>query len=420
MAEFSGFERRLARILDRSPHIKRAAKVAWQRLSYIRHRPRYSRYCHYPVESVGSPEAATFFGYYDHSPASPDGSRLIWHETDANTDRPPTDASSINIVLGDGEGTPLCSWSTAAFNWQQGARLQWLDRHTFLYNDFDAAEQRYVARVRDKEGHWLRDLPRAVYDASDPSGVAVSVNFERLAQLRPDYGYFARPNLAALQKISDEDDGLWVLPLDGNPARLAVSLATLAERSFRYGDQHKVNHPMLDPSGKWCVFLYRVLDQGRRHDSLWLLELATGALTRLLDTGMISHLIWYNTDWLIGYLRAADGKDGYYWLDRFGNLQPLAERKLDGRGDGHPSVNGRRLVTDSYPDKARLQHLRIVDFDTGRVEHIGSFFHGFRYSGPQRCDLHPRFSTDGQTVFLDSIHDGRRRLYRIDLRDPSD
>ncbi|MBK1728805.1 hypothetical protein CKO14_05335 [Halorhodospira halophila] len=319
-------------------------------------------------------------------------------------------------MLADPNGTPLGRWPTRAFNWQQGARLQWLDTHTFLYNDFDSNEQRYVARLRDSEGSWLRDLSHAVYDASAQSGLAVSINFERLAQLRPDYGYFARAVGAAPPMPSDHEDGLWVVPVDGSAPSLAVSLATLSDKSGRKGDQRKVNHPMLDPTGKHCVFLYRVFEQGRRHDSLWLLDLTTGSLDQLLDTGMVSHLAWYDTDWLIGYLRGQDGKDGYYWLDRSGHLQPLAERKLDEHGDGHPSVHGRWVVTDTYPDKGRLQHLRLLDLETGRVEHVGSFFHGFRYAGPQRCDLHPRFAPDGQAIFFDSVHEGLRRLYCVDVR----
>jgi hypothetical protein len=284
-----------------------------------------------------------------------------------------------------------------------------------LYNDFDTSEQRYVTRLRNKEGRWLRDLSKPVYDASAQSGLAVSVNYERLAQLRPDYGYFARSSHAKVPMPSDYEDGLWVVPLDGTAPHLAVSLSMLADKSGHKGNQHKVNHPMLDPSGRLCIFLYRVLEHGRRHDSLWLLDLATSGLTLLLNTGMVSHLFWYNNDWLIGYMRAHDGTEGYYWLDRSGHLLPLAERKLDDFGDGHPSANSHWILTDSYPHKTRLQHLRLLDLDTGSVEHVGAFFHGFRYAGPQRCDLHPRFSPDGRTVFLDSVHDGQRRLYCIDL-----
>lgn len=415
MTQFNVLERRIARLLTSAPRAKAAAKAAWQRWSYLLNRPNFRRSCHYPIQSLGRPDSASFFGYYDHTPVSPDSRRLLWHETNADTARPPSCASAIDIVLADHEGTPLSRWPTRAFNWQQGARLQWVDALTFLYNDFDTSEQCYVTRLRDNEGRWLRDLTQPIYDASAQSGLAVSINFERLAQLRPDYGYFARSNHAEIPIPTDDEDGLWVVPLDGAAPHLAVSLSMLADKSGYNGDQHKVNHPMLDPSGQRCVFLYRVFEHGRRHDSLWLLDLATGSLTLLVDTGMVSHLVWYDAEWLIGYMRARDGRDGYYWLDRSGHLQPLAERKLDDLGDGHPSVNSRWVITDSYPDKARLQHLRLLNLDTGSVEHLGAFFHGFRYAGPQRCDLHPRFSPDGQAVFIDNVCEGSRRLYKIDL-----
>jgi Tol biopolymer transport system component len=79
-------------------------------------------------------------------------------------------------------------------------------------------------------------------------------------------------------------------------------------------------------------------------------------------------------------------------------------------------VHGDWFVTDTYPDKARMQHLIMANWKTGEARKLGEFFHGFEYDGQTRCDLHPRFSPDGKSIFFDSVFDGRRRLYRLDPR----
>jgi Tol biopolymer transport system component len=57
----------------------------------------------------------------------------------------------------------------------------------------------------------------------------------------------------------------------------------------------------------------------------------------------------------------------------------------------------------------------LCNWKTNEVKKIGEFFHGFNFVGETRCDLHPRLSSDGKTVFFDSVFEGRRRLYCMEL-----
>ena len=61
--------------------------------------------------------------------------------------------------------------------------------------------------------------------------------------------------------------------------------------------------------------------------------------------------------------------------------------------------------------------LELICAADGRRELLGRFRHP---TGPNsivevRCDLHPRWSPDGKIVTVDSIHDGQRAVYLLEL-----
>ena len=81
------------------------------------------------------------------------------------------------------------------------------------------------------------------------------------------------------------------------------------------------------------------------------------------------------------------------------------------------SPDGTKMLADSYPDSFGFQQLGLVDVATGGITRLGHFrhFRGKGYCVDTRCDLHPRWSPDGKTVTVDSIHDGRRGIYMLEL-----
>jgi len=64
-----------------------------------------------------------------------------------------------------------------------------------------------------------------------------------------------------------------------------------------------------------------------------------------------------------------------------------------------------------------MKSLYVLKLDEVMPERLGSFFESFKYSGPNRCDLHPRWGHDGRIVYFDSVHEGVRRLYALHLDD---
>lgn len=47
-----------------------------------------------------------------------------------------------------------------------------------------------------------------------------------------------------------------------------------------------------------------------------------------------------------------------------------------------------------------MQHLYLYHIKTCELFPLLELYHGLKYTGECRCDLHPRFSKDGRYVFL--------------------
>ena len=79
------------------------------------------------ARAVTRPPRHHYFGYYDKSPWDATGRYILGLEVDFNErQQEPSDVATVGMVdlEDDCAWTPLAE--TRAFNWQQGAMLQWL------------------------------------------------------------------------------------------------------------------------------------------------------------------------------------------------------------------------------------------------------------------------------------------------------
>ena len=80
------------------------------------------------------------------------------------------------------------------------------------------------------------------------------------------------------------------------------------------------------------------------------------------------------------------------------------------------SPNGRWLLSDTYPDaRSDERYLFIYDVENDRRYNIGCFYTPPDLGKHNRCDLHPRWNRDGTRVCIDSVHQGSRQLYILDV-----
>ncbi len=345
-----------------------------------------------------------FFGYYD---------KPCIRNNHSITHRVNTDSLKLNQeidILLDGKKIS----STKCWNWQQGCMLSWLDDDRIIHNYFDGYSYKSkIININSKEERII-DFP--IYSVSKNGEFALSLNFSRLAALRPDYGYF-NLDYTNIDKVNDSE-GIFYIDLINNTHKLLVSLQEIASfesDSTMINATHKVNHIDVSKDGEKCIFLHRWYDEkNKKRTRLILLYLNTLKMKVLANQEMVSHCAWLSDEKIIGYLRGNNGKDGYFILDLNGNQEQfLHELLVD---DGHPTVYDERfVVSDSYPDHTCRSKLLLLDIEKRDVQILGEFYSPMKYKGTVRCDLHPRFNYHEKKITFDSVYTGKRNCYELDL-----
>ena len=181
--------------------------------------------------------------------------------------------------------------------------------------------------------------------------------------------------------------------------------------------KHKFNHIMISPNGKKVMFMHRwFLNDGRRYDTLYVCNVDGTEIKAISDDDMVSHCYWFDNENVFAYLRDREVGDKYYMVDIATSKKTIVgEGVINKFGDGHPHVNRTKIIFDTYPDKARMKNLYMFDYKNSELLKLGEFLESFDFYGETRCDLHPRFSFDGKKVFFDSVHEGKRGLYMMEL-----
>lgn len=373
-----------------------------------------------PFRAVTEAPENHFFGYYDKFCWDGSGRYLLGGEIPFMDHSPQPDDRLTLARIDTAENDKWLPFGeTLAWNWQQGTMLQWVptdpDR-LVIHNDRDG--DRFVSIVRDMKTGDRRTLPHPIYTVSRNGRHAVTLNFARVARTRPGYGYAGVEDPGA-DDPQPENEGIWLMDLETGENKLVVNIAQAARLKptddMGHGD-HWFNHLLFNTTDTRFIFLHRWKKSGGGWRTRMLTANPDGSDIRIVaDEGMVSHFDWKDAHHILAWA-THNGKNAYWLFDeRTGDAEIVGPEVFD--RDGHCSYSPDRkwILTDTYPDKERMQTLILYrPADRKRID-VGRFYLSREHKGELRCDLHPRWSRDGRQVCIDSAHSGKRQMYVLDV-----
>ncbi len=363
-----------------------------------------------------------FFGYYDMLQWDATGRYILGLET-TFMDRSPQPEDPAIVGLIDIENN--CRWEplaeTHAWNWQQSSRLQWLatapDRE-IIFND--RTPDGFVAVIMDIQTGKKRILPRAVNIVSHDGKSALTLNFSRVHRFRPGYGY---PGMAdpSISDPAPADDGVFWMDLATGESRLIISfhdiLALPPKRADWAGASHWVNHLAIATDDQRASLLHRwTLPKGRWWTRLITANMDGSDIYLLNDYNLVSHFDWRDSNHILAYAAGPTGDyDFYVHTDQSTEMQPLGDMMPDDDGHCSYSPDRRWVLNDTYPDEQGQRTLMLYDIANDRRIDLGTFYSPAVQPDELRCDLHPRWNRTGTQICFDSVHEGSRQIYLMDV-----
>ncbi|MHB1150772.1 MAG: TolB-like translocation protein [Eubacteriales bacterium] len=363
-----------------------------------------------------------FFAYYDLQPYSSDCKYHLAHRVGFADRLPePDDTAVLGYIDEDGCFTAFAE--TGAWNFQQGAQLQWNPQNPseVIYN-VRGGDFRYRTVIHNITTGKKRYTDRAVANVSSCGKWGLGINFSRVYDFRPGYGYAGVPD-PFFDNGQPDGDGVFLVDMESGVSQLIIDYRRIAEEFPNAGigeDKLTVNHITFSPSSERFMFLVRNTPKnGKGWRTLLLTSDRTGNMRRLLDYTFVSHYNWRDDGHLLAYC-CVDGINALYLLDDAPDVS--AEKSTAARflspcfsADLHCiySPDRRYILGDSYPDREGYRPLYLYDTETAGEKLL---LRSYSPNPPVidiRCDLHARWSGDGRYISFDGLNEGKRCIYEI-------
>lgn len=403
-----------------------------------------------------------FFGYYDKSPISADGQKLLAHRVDF-IDRLPTKKDFAVIGYFDfskNKKNFIPITKTYSFNWQQGSMLQWLGpdfNSKIIFNN--RIDNKFCSQIIDLRTNYVQTFNFPVYAVSSSGKFALCLDYERLYWSRPGYSY---PGVVNTKKRAREieNDGIFKLDLESGNLKLIVSTSgVISTQKIDFLDPNfliYLEHIQISPDESKFAFLFRAISNENLYTKLFISDMNGRNLNGLINSGRLTHYCWRGNEEILSWsgkrnffnairreniffskffiyllpiykklINLIKGSlksrlantftgDGYYLI----NLTTKKMHKINSNlliEDGHPSFNPKRsniLITDTYPNKEGNLKLILYNLESNVGYIVDTLKSIIEYDNSAlRCDLHPKWSFCGNFLAVDTMNENKRSIY---------
>lgn len=360
-----------------------------------------------------------FFGYYDLQPFNSSDTLHLCHRVKFMDRLPLKDDICELGVLDINTGEFIKYSETTAWNFQQGALLQWhKPDESIIYNVREG--KGFNAEIKNIKTGEARRLPLAFANISQDRRYALCVNMSRIFDFRPGYGYSEVPD-PYFDIKAPEADGIFLMDIVTGNYKLLISYKDMIEKlpcEPYTSCKLVVNHITFNPSGNRFLFLLRNFQE---ENAMWKTQLITsdleGNLCALSDYISNSHYHWKNDEQiLIVTSHMGTTRDNLCLRDDFtGNTVMYDLPELHEDIHCIYSPNQRYIMGDGYPIKDQYRKLWLYDTKENKTELLLEAFSFEPANGDVRCDLHARWNHKGNKITFDSNHNGARCICEVDL-----
>lgn len=371
---------------------------------------------------VLSPEnEQCFFGYYDLESYDSTGRKHLCHRVDF-IDRIPNSTDMADLgILSEGHFEKIAE--TTAWNFQQGALLQYQkgSDHTVFYNA--RQQDRYVTVIHNLETGEKRYLPMAAACISPDGKYALAINFSRIFDFRPGYGYAGTvdPFVSMNRPV---EDGVFLINVETGNCKKIIDYERIYQTFPIKGmEQEKmvVNHITFNAASDRFLFLLRNFPgpSGASWGTTLITSDLEGNMHMVLENKFVSHYCWKNGRQILAFCTPKE-KVGLFLIEDLTNQctqlkSPYPEGPFGGDIHCLCSPDKRYILGDGYPDDEGYRPLFLYDTKTERITKLLRSKSTMDANWDVRCDLHARFNRQGNKISFDSVHDGKRCICEMGL-----
>lgn len=360
--------------------------------------------------------------YYGINCWSPDKRYLLALRTGLNGRLPETnDIAEVGLIDLKNTNAWIKVSETRCWNFQEAAMGHWLSQDKILFND--TVDGRFSTVILDLKTGKRRSLPYPTAAVSPDGKKIISINYARIRLTRPDYGYAGPGQDAMRNVIYPENDGLWLVDLESGEAKLIVTIASLKDKMHKIRTTEGMAyfcHVVFSKGGKRIFFLGRTIQNFKTWcETVAFTCDADGSNVRVAQDWYSSHFNWKDDDTMAvtaGWHRGPMGH-GVFTVGRESEAKRLSPGVLDWDGHCLWTPDGKFLSSDGYWDKRTFKRNWVmIRLEDEAIRRVGQFYVPPQYRHDYwRCDLHPHIRDDGMQYAFNSVHEGSRQIYLMDV-----